>query len=173
MVLPLLKKCIQGEKVDVGSQLSFGSLQPSFINAYFFMLWKRCICQTIIGSVPRRPLFSEIPRCFNASLDLQPIRHKEKWRDYWCNISEFIAGWGASGHRRKVSDNRKVCSSVVQSLSASVAIFLFSFRIDKSVTFQFCISWIIAPLKYIMESWPIQKAWKFAQAKNIWLIKVY
>lgn len=66
------------------------------------MLWKRCICQTIRGSVPRRPLFSEIPCCFDASIDLQPIRHQERWRDYWCNISEFIAEWGTWGHRRKV-----------------------------------------------------------------------
>lgn len=55
------------------------------------------------GSVPRRPLVSEIPRCFDASLNLRPIRHKERWRDYWCNISEFLAGWGPSGHWRKVS----------------------------------------------------------------------
>lgn len=89
------------EEVAVGS-LSFGSLRPSFIHAHFFMLWKSCICQTIRGSVPRRPLFSEIPCCFDASIDLQPIRHQERWRDYWCNISEFIAEWGTSGRRSEV-----------------------------------------------------------------------
>lgn len=101
--LPLpLMKWIKREKAVVANELSFGSLQPSFIHAYFFMLWKCCICQTIRRSVPSRPLYSEIPCCFDASIDLRPIRHKERWSDYWCNISEFIAGWCASGHRRKV-----------------------------------------------------------------------
>lgn len=117
---------------DVGSQLSFGSLQPSFIHAHLFMLWKCCISQTVRENVPRRPLFYEISRCFDASLNLRPIRHRERWRDYWCNITEFIAGWGPSGHKRTFTSNHKFVA--VSYKHSSIA--WSSFCADKCETFM-------------------------------------
>lgn len=94
-------KWLDREKVDAGNQRSFGNLQPSFIHAHLSLLWKCCVCQTIRGNMPRRPPFSEIPCCFDASIYLGPVRHKERWRDYWCNISELIAGWCARRHKEE------------------------------------------------------------------------
>lgn len=39
--------------------------------------------------------FSDISRCFDASLNLRPMRHKERWWDYWCNVSEALQGMRA------------------------------------------------------------------------------